>query len=306
MNQKNQTSKNDVYQIVTDRIIKQLEAGCVPWKRPWTSAGLPQNLVTRKPYRGINVLSLAACNYSQNFFLTQKQTEELGAKIKQGQKAQIVIYWKKLEKEDPKSGEMVSESILRYYKVYNISQCEGLPEDKLPHVDMQNYPILDCEEIVQGMPKCPAIQQVDDCAYYHPIHDYVNMPPMKNFLHSEAYYSTLFHELVHSTGHTSRLNRKELMQIKPFNSEMYSLEELVAEIGASFLNSLTGIEQKEFQQNASYIQGWLKRLKNDKRLVVTAGGQAQKAVDFILDVRHDDQPEKEKQEETNESNPVSA
>jgi antirestriction protein ArdC len=169
---------------------------------------------------------------------------------------------------------------------------------------MQNYPILDCEEIAQGMPKCPSIQQVEDCAYYHPVHDYLNMPPMKNFLHSEAYYSTLFHELVHSTGHTSRLNRKELMQIKPFNSEMYSLEELVAEIGASFLNSLTGIEQKEFQQNASYIQGWLKRLKNDKRLVVTASGQAQKAVDFILDVRYDDPSEKEKQEETNETNTV--
>src|SRR6185436_5795076 len=201
MNQKNQTSKNDVYQIVTNKIIEQLEKGCVPWKRPWTSAGLPQNLITRKPYRGINVMLLASCNYSQNFFLTFKQAKDLGGKIKKGAKTQIVIYWKKEEKADTEGGEKKVKSILRYYLVYNISQCEGLPEDKLPHVDMQNQPILNCEEIVNGMPQCPAIQQVEDTAYYHPIHDYVNMPPMKNFLHSEAYYSTLYHELVHSTGH---------------------------------------------------------------------------------------------------------
>jgi antirestriction protein ArdC len=306
MNQKNQTSKNDVYQIVTNKIIEQLEKGCVPWKRPWTAAGLPQNLITRKPYRGINVMLLVSCNYSQNFFLSAKQAQELGAKIKEGQKAQIVIYWKREEKKDEQTGEIKVESLLRYYRVYNISQCEGLPEDKLPHVDMQNQPILNCEEIAEGMHKRPAIQQVEDAAYYHPIHDYVNMPPMKNFLHSEAYYSTLFHELVHSTGHTSRLNRKDLMQMKPFNSEKYSFEELVAEIGSSFLNSLTGIEQKEFQQNASYIQGWLGRLKNDKRLIVAASTMAQKAVDFILDIRHDAQTEKEELKEENESNTLSA
>src|ERR1041384_2769441 len=306
MNQTNQTSKNDVYQIVTNRIIEQLEKGVVPWKRPWTAAGLPQNLITRKPYRGINVMLLASANFSQNFFLTQKQAEELGGKIKDGQKAQIVVYWKREEKENETSGEKRVQSFLRYYRVYNISQCEGLPEDKLPHVDLQNQPILECQEIVDGMPNCPPIQQVEDCAYYHPVHDYVNMPPMKSFLHSEAYYSTLFHELVHSTGHTSRLNRKELMQTKPFDSEMYSFEELVAEIGASFLNSLTGIEQKEFQQNASYIQGWLKKMRNDKRLVVLASVQAQKAVDFILAIKAETEVQPEEPQSRNESNAVSA
>ncbi|HKR03959.1 MAG TPA: ArdC-like ssDNA-binding domain-containing protein [Bacteroidia bacterium] len=304
MNQKNQTSKNDVYQIVTNKVIEQLEKGCVPWKRPWTAAGLPQNLITRKPYRGINVMLLAQCGYSQNLFLTFKQAKELGASIKKGEKAQIVIYWKRIVKEGPEEG--ATESILRYYKVYNISQCNGIPESKLPPPELQNEPILDCEQIIIEMPKRPAIQQVEDTAYYHPIHDYVNMPPMKNLLHSEAYCSTLFRQLIHSTGHTSRINRKELMQMKPFNSEMFTLEELIAEMGASFLNSLTGIEQKEFQQDTSYIQGWLSKLKNDKRLIVTAGGLAQKAVDFILDVRHDDLTEKEKNVETNESNSVSA
>jgi antirestriction protein ArdC len=302
MNQKNQSSKNDVYQIVTDRIIKQLEAGCVPWKRPWTAAGLPQNLISHKPYRGINLMLLASCGYSRNFFLTFKQVEELGGKIKNGEKPQPVIYWKKMEKENPKTGEIFVDSVLRYYRVFNISQCEGISPAKLLPADLINEPILFCEDIVRGMPQCPPIQQVEDAAYYHPVHDYVNMPPMKNFLHSEAYYSTLFHELIHSTGHTSRLNRKELMQLKPFNSEMYSFEELVAEVGASFLNSLTGIGQKEFEQNAAYIQGWLKRLKNDKRLIVTAGGQAQKAVDFILDLKLDMQMQSEESASLNESN----
>ena len=284
--QNQKTEHRDVYQLVTNRIIEQLEKGCVPWKRPWTAAGLPQNLITRRPYRGINVLLLATCNYSQNFFLTFKQAGELGAKIKSGEKAHPVVYWKRIETEDEDTGEMIPESVLRYYNVFNIAQCENIPESKLPPADLPNEAILECESIIHEMPKRPPIQQVEDMAYYHPTHDYVNMPPRKSFLQSEAYYSTLFHELVHSTGHTSRLNRRELMQMKPFNPEMYSFEELVAEIGASYLNSLTGIEQKEFEQNAAYIEGWLKRLKNDKRSIITASGQSQKAVDFILGVNY--------------------
>jgi antirestriction protein ArdC len=285
--------KRDVYQIVTDRIIEELEKGCVPWKRPWTSAGLPQNLITRKPYRGINVWLLALCNYSQNYFLTFKQAQAIGAKVKKGEKSHLVIFWKWDEKKDPETEEIIKVPFIRYYMVYNIAQCENVPSSKIPPSEAQNDPILDCEQIIHEMPQGPPIKQVEDIPYYHPIHDYVNMPPMKNFLHSEAYYSTLFHELVHSTGHSSRLNRKELMQIKPFNSEMYSFEELVAEIGASYLNSLTGIAAREFEQNTAYIQGWLAKLKNDKRLIISASAQAQRATDFILDVKSKDKDDAE-------------
>ncbi len=297
------TSNRDVYQIVTNRIIEQLEKGCVPWKQPWTKTGLPQNLVTRRPYRGINVWLLSMLGYALNYFLTFKQVNELGGRIRKGEKAHIVVFWKWEEKTNEATGEKTKESFLRYYMVYNIAQCDGIPESKLPPKDLVNEPILNCEEILDSMPKRPAVQQVEDCAYYHPAYDYINMPPMKSFLHSEAYYSTLFHELVHSTGHITRLNRKELMQTKPFNSEMYSFEELLAEIGASFLNSLTGIEQKQFEQSASYIQGWLGRLKNDKRLIVSASAHAQKAVDFILDLKAEvSEPEAQAEEKT--VNPV--
>ena len=280
-----QTKTRDVYQIVTNKIIEQLEKGCVPWKQSWTAAGVPQNLITRKPYRGINIWMLASAGYSQNYFLTFKQAGELDARIKKGQKAHIVVYWKLEEKPDTETGEKKKEAFLRYYLVYNISQCEGIPEAKLP-LEHYNEPMLNCEEIINEMPQCPAIRQVEDFPYYHPKHDYINMPPKKSFEKQESYYSTLFHELVHSTGHTSRLNRKELMITDPFKTEMYSFEELVAEMGASYLNSLVGLSQEEINQNAAYIQGWLKRLRNDKRMIVLASGNAQKAVDFILDIKN--------------------
>ena len=280
-----QTKTRDVYQIVTNKIIEQLEKGCVPWKQPWTTAGVPQNLITRKPYRGINIWMLASAGYSQNYFLTFKQAGELGARIKKGQKAHIVVYWKLEEKTDPEPREKKKETFLRYYLVYNVAQCEGIPEAKLP-MEHYNEPMLNCEEVINEMPKKPDIRQVEDFPYYHPKHDYVNMPPIKSFVNSDSYYSTLFHELVHSTGHTNRLNRKELMSSKSFNSEMYSFEELVAEMGASYLNSLTGIAQNQLNQNAAYIEGWLKRLRNDKRMIVMASGHAQKAVDFILDIKN--------------------
>jgi antirestriction protein ArdC len=292
MNKKLKIRKKDVYQLVTDRIIKQLEAGTVPWKMQWQSRRAPVNLVTRKQYRGINHLLLSSLNYEQNYFLSMKQVNDLGGKVKKGESANMVVFWKILELSTSKSNNEEKTSkvpFLRYYNVFNIAQCEGLPEKLLPQKVQPgiNDPIESCREIVFNMPKCPQIKHSDEGeAYYHTVKDFVNMPKMELFTSSHAYYSTLFHELVHSTGHESRLARHGIIKHTHFGSDTYSFEELVAEIGACFLNAQAEIETQQFDNNVAYINGWLKRLRQESRLVVKAGMEAQKAVDFILDVKY--------------------
>jgi antirestriction protein ArdC len=281
----NQTNKPrlDVYQMVTDRIITALEKGVVPWKQPWKKAGPPQNLITGKVYRGVNFWLLLAFKYAQNYFLSFKQIKELGGKVKQGEKAHMIVFWKQVPMEDPETGEKRDLPFLRYYTVFNVAQCE-LPEGKVPSENV-NHMIKSCEDIVTEMPQPPMIRHKEGKAFYNPLKDFVNMPPFNTFHTPEGYYSTLFHELVHSTGHQSRLNRKELLQMSEFGSEEYSIEELTAEIGACYLKSITGIDQDDLENNTAYIQGWLRKLKNDNRFIVYGSTQAQKATDFILNVK---------------------
>ena len=278
------TVKKDVYQIVTERIIEQLQQNKVPWQKPWTEAGVPQNLITRRPYRGINVMLLALQDYPLNYFLTFKQLKELGGTVIKGEKAHIVVFWKWVDEENEETGETVKKAFLRYHMVFNIAQCANIPNDKIPVVEKPNNPIMECEEIVKAMQMRPKIVHKEDKAFYHPVMDYVNMPKIKSFKDSASYYGALFHELVHSTGHANRLNRKEVMDSKPYGSESYSIEELTAEIGACYLKSHAGIAM-EVENSAAYIQGWLERLKNDKRFIVYASVQAQKAVDYILNTQ---------------------
>ena len=275
--------KHDVYEIVTNRIIELLEAGTVPWHQPWSDAGEPQNVITKIPYRGFNLLLLASLGYSRNLFLTYRQAKEMGATIRKGEKPFPIVFWKWPEAKPDENGKKPVEKvrpILRYYQVWNIEQCEDIPEHLLPPPEMPNNPIEVCENIVLMMPKCPPITHVGKKAYYKPEEDVINIPKIKAFDSSEDYYATLFHELVHSTGHVSRLNRKDSM--KTVDIEAYSMEELVAEIGACFLASVAGLPEDAINQGAAYIDGWLDVLRDDKRFIVFASTQAQKAVDFIL------------------------
>lgn len=279
--------KRDIYAIVTDKIIEHLEQGTVPWKRPWTEAGMPMNLATKRQYRGINALLLGICGYEQNLFLTYKQLQALGARVNKGEKAHIVVYWKIMEKERESSdGETEKAKIpmLRYYNVFNVSQCSGIPESKVPEIqESEVYPIEACEVVVRHMPDKPQIYHKGDSAYYHTLLDAIYMPVKQSFISMEAYYETLFHELVHSTGHARRLNRPGIARLGPLEPEPYSFEELVAEMGSCFLASHTGIEMDDHSNQAAYIKSWLKQLKDDKRMVVLAAAKAQQAVDYILD-----------------------
>lgn len=265
-----------IYKMVTDRIIEQLEKGVVPWRRPWKN-GTPVNWVTQRPYRGINSLLLESGEYA-----TFKQISEAGGKVRKGEKGKIVVFWKWIERENKETGEKVQISFLRYYKVFNvIKQAEGLESKREIETFIHN-PIESAQQIVDGYADAPGIHYKSGRAVYYPGMDRVSVPPLKDYRKAEEYYSVLFHELVHSTGHKSRLSRKGITQSGvSFGDEVYSKEELVAEIGAAMLCGVAGIENVTIENSASYIQSWLRALKEDSKLIVYAAAQAQKAADYI-------------------------
>ena len=285
----NRTTEHfDVFAIITNRIIDQLEQQVIPWRKPWTEGGHPQNLFTKRPYTGINTWLLGSLGYSQNYFLTWKQVKSVGANVKKGEKGTMVVFWKRIPQEQSKDSTEPQKvnSILRYYYVFNIAQIDHLPEViTIPYAPETISSITACDEIIGTMPNCPAIKHGKQSAYYDPIKDYINMPKQGSFESLTSYYGTLFHELIHSTGHASRLNRKEIVESNKYGSELYSIEELTAEIGACYLNSITGITNKEFDNSVAYIKGWIDVLRNDMRMIVYASGQAQRATNYILNVQ---------------------
>ncbi len=288
-----QTITKDVYSLITDRIIELLDAGTIPWRKPWTEKGIPMNAISKRPYRGINLLLLNSFEYPTNLFLTFKQLKTIGGSVKKGEKGIFVIFTKLADKQVEKDGETVIEkkSMLRYYKVFNVEQCTDIPEAFLQRENHLIEAIPECQAIIAGMKDAPKIVHKHQEAYYLPKEDYINMPKMKTFTSTESYYGTLFHELIHSTGHQSRLNRKEVAENPEFGSEMYSLEELVAEIGGCYLKSYTGIPIEELPNSAAYIKGWLDVFKGDRRFMMKASSRAQYAVEYILgtkEVKEDD------------------
>jgi antirestriction protein ArdC len=273
-----------VPEIITESILKQLQQGVAPWRKPW-STSIPRNLISKKPYRGLNVFLLATHGYGSPYWLTFNQAKQLGAYVRQGEKSTIVSFWKLNEyaKENRETGETENKTsaLLRYYRVFNIEQCEGL---KSLHGDDRKpvNPMAECESIVQQMPNAPRIEQ-HSCAFYRPSADIVGMPSRNCFESAEGYYSTLFHELTHSTGHILRLNRfEENSTDHQFGSESYSKEELIAEMGAAMLAGMAGISQATLSNSAGYLQSWIDRLKSDSRLIISAASHAQKAADYIL------------------------
>lgn len=278
--------KKSVAEIITEQIIERLEKGEIPWRKPWTPlTGLhaPRNLITGKPYRGINVLLLASQPFSSPFWLTFKQARDKGGNIRKGEKGTAVIFWNWVEVEDTETGEEKSIPFMRYYTVFNLEQTEGIETPPSPStIEKPFNPIQTAENIIAAMPQRPEIRHFGNQAYYKPAIDYVNMPPQATFHQEEGYYCTLFHELAHSTGHSSRLARKGVTEPTAFASHEYSKEELIAELTAAFLCAETRIEQTTIDNSAAYIQSWLKELKNDKTMVILAAGQAQKAADLIM------------------------
>jgi antirestriction protein ArdC len=274
--------KIDVYEIVTNRIIELLEQGAIPWQKPWIGPGIPMNAISKRAYRGINVWLLLSLNYARNLFLTWDQLKKVGGSVKQGEHGHVVIFWRAIKKDNAAEDDKEKKiPMLRYYKVFNIEQCRDLPEGLVPAMELkETEPLLECVRLVNDMPQAPEITHEMPEAFYDAEKDYINMPKREMFKSMEGYYATLFHELLHSTGHEKRLKRKTVTEMSEFGSDMYSFEELVAEMGSAYLCSFTNIFMP--QNSAAYIGGWLGKLKNDKRFIIQASGHSQKAIDFIL------------------------
>lgn len=287
----NSNERLDVYQIITERIIQALEKGIIPWKQPFKSIStglLPHNFVTGKRYRGVNLILLGALNCPIPAFFTFQQISELGGRVKKGEKGTPIIYWNTTEKENEK-GETEKKGFLKYYTVFNIGQTEGI-EMPTKYINLTQWTEGErliqkdenCERIIEEYSNKPSIsiKEGNEAAYY-PKLDEIVMPKIAQFFSDDEYYATLFHELIHSTGHEKRLARPSLTEIATFGDEKYSKEELVAEIGATFLCAEAGIEST-FGNSTAYIRGWINRLKDDKKLIITAAKQAQEAVEYIL------------------------
>ena len=273
-------TKTDVYDLITQQFIDALENELIPWRRTWTR-GLPKNLVSKKPYRGINLFLLSLVS-TDKYYVTFKQAHQLGGCIKQGSKSIPIVYWRmrEVEEDNEKTGEIERKSIpvLKYYRVFGISQTEGL-EQHIPK-ESENPVITDCQDIVAS--NNPIIHSGSNPSY-SPALDLIRIPNLNDFDTSEDYYSTLFHEMGHWTGNKIRLNREELIQTAVFGSSDYSKEELTAELTASFLCNATGIRNtKVIEDEIAYIQSWIGALKRDKKFIISASSKARKAADFIL------------------------
>ena len=294
----------DVYAVVTDRIIAEMEKGIIPWQRPWV--GVAEGAIRRsngRPYSLINQMLLG----KPGEYLTFKQCRDEGGKVKKGAKAQLVVFWKMMHRDKKDSaGNTIRDAnglpvddpvpVLRYYNVFHISDCEGI-EPKYSTVNLPDTaaPVERADEIIDdysSRAKLTIEHSKQNKAYYSPSRHLVSLPVMEQFENSAGYYATAFHELTHSTGHKSLLNRfSENDGAAAFGSESYSREELVAEIGACGILHELGIEtEKSFRNNAAYIQSWLGALKNDKRLIVSAASRAEKAIRLILGIEQEETP----------------
>jgi antirestriction protein ArdC len=293
-------TKRDYNQEVTDRIIRALEEGTVPWRNPVRFGGAPRNLTSERPYRGINVFLLGLQGFSSPYWTTYKQAEKLGGTVKKGEKGSGIVFWNFTEKERTRAdGSTVKDkrAFLRHFTVFNLTQCEGIPEDKIPAakpIDFQ--PEEAAEAVIREYlgNRGPGLVTVPGYAIpcYRPATDTVEMPPAGDFESGPRYYSVGFHELGHSTGHASRLRREGIVDPIQFASHRYSKEELVAEMTACFLMNHCGMEADDtIEQSAAYIGSWLQKLQNDPKLVISAASAAQKATDYILGTTFDNRPE---------------
>lgn len=289
-------TKTDPYDEITDRIIAALEAGVAPWRKPWTSAGtLPLSMSSGKPYRGLNVMLLALTaleqGYASPYWGTFKQINERGGNLK-GAKSTVVTLWKTFRKVDPETGEPRTMFFLKTFRVFNADQAVWPEGSKRPVLDVEladHDPIAEAQAIIDGYvggENGPAYRSIrSDSAHYVPATDSITVPELNQFATPEEFYSTAFHECGHSTGHRTRLARRELATFTHFGDEMYSKEELVAEMTAAFLCGHAGIETT-LDNSAAYLANWLKALRNDKKLLVSAAGAAQKAADRIRGVSY--------------------
>jgi antirestriction protein ArdC len=280
----------DIYEAITARFIEQLKRGTVPWQKPWFGV---QNIVSRKSYRGVNSLLLGSTDYQSPFWLSFKQALDLGGHVRKGEKSTPVIYYKILEKRDAAGNSVVRANgkparvpFVRWANVFNLDQTEGIPAPAITANQGIPPPRERAAAIMENARLCP-IHHAGFAAFYSPTDDVIRIPAPFTFHSQEDYYHTVYHELTHASGHSTRLDREGVTQHTKFGSGRYSKEELVAELGAAFLSNEAGIlDAVRFENSAAYLGSWINKLENDPKLIVSAASQAQKASDFIMGIEH--------------------
>jgi antirestriction protein ArdC len=283
-------STADIEAQITQQVIDRLKEGVAPWRKPWSTAGwMPTSVATGKAYRGINSLILALVaeqkGYTSPLWLTFNQAKALGGRVRKGEKSTMVAFWKVLDRTEDVDGVTETRKIpmLRYYMVFNVEQCDDLTlPARFTRKREPVEPEAGVAAVVAGYADGPTVRHVaQGRAFYVPATDTVTLPVREQFATASGYAGTVFHELVHSTGHPSRLGRFEAQQAAgPFGCQSYAKEELVAEMGAALLGAVAGIEV-DLDQSASYVASWLKALEDDRGLIIKAAQAAQKAVDRI-------------------------
>jgi antirestriction protein ArdC len=278
-------TNKQIYEKVNEKIMDLISKGTMPWEMTWEGSTLPMNLASNTQYRGINVWMLSATamfnGYSHNQWLTFNQARKLGGAVKKGEKASFVVFAKRIEK---KGQDNVPEDerdfffLYQYYNVFNVAQCDGItPIEKKVR---ENTPLEEAEAIVAGYKNKPEIIRGEYSPCYSPLNDKVFMPTIDAFTSSEEYYGALFHELAHSTGHESRMNRDLDGKM---DKTSYSKEELIAEFTASYLRAMTGIATPvAYANSASYIDGWSELIKKDYRIIMNSASKAMRVADYIL------------------------
>ncbi len=271
-----ETNTKDAFHLATAAIIAHLEQGILPWCLPWKQGQLPLNPITRKRFRGLNLWLLNSLDYPTNYFLTYQQINDVGGRVKKGEKGHLTLYWKNAD-------EPGSKPELRHSRVFNIQQCSGLPEAEFPLITKVGDPISILDEIILSMPHRPEIRTLDDSlAYYHIDEDFVNVPRKETVEDVEDYYLNLLQALVNSTGSKGRLARRHIVERLLSGDESYSQEELVAILGASYLFGFSGLECALTNTVRGNAEKWAEIFRKDSRMVVYAACQAQRAVDYIL------------------------
>lgn len=296
-------SNQIAYDKITNQIIEALENGHIPWEKPWAASNNGARSIHGKPYRGFNKMWLEfiawKLGYSDPRWITFNQAKKMGGQVRKGEKSQAVTLWMeafnhesscpvkntKTKCENIGKNKCSRYMLMRYFSVFNVEQVDGLDIKPIPTGTVNEFdPIEQAEEIVNSYLEREGIMLATGSeAYYTPAMDSITMPPRETFRSAESYYSTLFHECGHSTGHESRLNRKDNKVPVKFGDPIYAQEELVAEMSNAFIGGVTGVTNEiEGEQRVAYIQSWLRALRNDKKMVVLAAQQGQKAADLIL------------------------
>ena len=279
-----------ICEMVAERVLEELKNGIVPWNKPWFGSDRFVSHVNGKHYSLLNCIMLG----QPGEYATFNQISKEGGKVKKGAKSKVVVYWSPVKKEETDdSGEIKIKTyfILKYYRVFNLNDCEGVKKKYLSDDDTKfiHETVKDAEEVINGYCDAnPGLKIVRDersgRAYYRPSEDMIQVPMMEQFEKVEEFYSTLFHEMTHSTGHWSRLGRfKEEGSVAAFGGEDYGKEELIAELGAAALCGKCGIESRDsFRNSAAYLKGWTEAIKGNPEMIVAAAGKADKAVEYIL------------------------